>query len=350
MRTVFWKDDTLYAIDQTALPYREEILKLDTVKKICDAIYELAVRGAPAIGVSGAFAVVTALKEAGTTDVKNALAYMEEQAPRIAATRPTAVNLSWAVNRMMEAARENKKKSFQEFYKELVALAQKISDEEVENARLISSYGAEFVPEEGANILTHCNTGPLCTIEYGLSVGAAIMAHKQGKKVHVYTDETRPRMQGTKLNTYELRKYGVPYTLLTDNMAAYAMQQGLIDMVFVSADRVAANGDTAAKIGVYGVCVLAQKHGIPVFLHSPMSTVDFHIKSGDEIEVEMRDPQEILNINGVQVAPEDTPVLNPAFDVTPHQYFNAIITERGAAYPPFTKSLRELRDRVTRDI
>lgn len=342
MKTVYWKDDALYAIDQTALPYKEMILKLDTVKSICDAIYKLIIRGAPCIGVSGAFAMVLSAKEAESDQTGDVLRYMETQAPVISATRPTATNLSWAVQVMMEYARERKDMPFEEFYHALIEKAQEISDQEVENARLISMYGAEFIPEEGANILTHCNTGPLCTIEYGLSVGAAIWGHQQGKKVHVYTDETRPRMQGTKLNVYELRKYGVPFTLLTDNMAAYAMQQGMIDMVFVSADRVAANGDTAAKIGVYGVCVLAQKHGIPVFLHSPMSTIDFSIQTGDEIVVEQRDPQEVLQINGMQIAPADTPVLNPAFDVTPHQYFNAIITERGIAYPPYTKSLKEL--------
>lgn len=344
MKTVYWENDALQAIDQTALPYKEEILNLNTVQKICDAIFALIIRGAPAIGVSGAFAIALSAKEAGSTDTAAVIAYMEKQAPIISATRPTATNLSWAVTRMMEYARKIADTPFPEFYDKIVQLAQTISDEEVENARLISTYGAEFVPKEGARILTHCNTGPLCTIEYGLSVGVAMMAHNQGKKVHVYTDETRPRMQGTKLNVYELRKYGVPYTLLTDSMAGYAMKQGLIDMVFISADRVAANGDTAAKIGVYGVCVLAQKHGIPVFLHTPMSTIDFSIASGDEIEIEQRDPQEVLNINGFQVAPEDTPVLNPAFDVTPHQYFAAIVTENGVAYPPFTKSLQELRN------
>lgn len=350
MKTVYWENNALYAIDQTALPYEEKIDYLDTVDKICDAIYRLEIRGAPCIGVSGAFAIVTAIREANTKDMTKVLAYLEEKSSIIAATRPTATNLSWAVSRMMKYARKNKNLSFDDFYNKLCLLAQKISDEEVENARLISEYGASFVPNEGANIITHCNTGPLCTIEYGLSVGAAITAMHQGKKVHVYTDETRPRLQGAKLNVYELTKYGVPFTLLTDNMAGYAMKAGLIDMVFVSADRVAANGDTAAKIGVYSLCILAQKHGIPVFLHSPLSTIDFSIHSGDEIEVEQRDPQEVLNINGCQIAPIGTPVLNPAFDVTPHEYFAAIITEAGIAYPPFTKSLAELRDDKNKQI
>lgn len=345
MPTVFWKDDALNAIDQTTLPYREEILRLDTATKVCDAIYALAIRGAPCIGVSGAYAMVLAAREANTTNMEKVLEHLEKESKVIGATRPTATNLSWSVRRMMDKARTMKNATFAEMDAALLALADTISADEVENARLISEYGATVVPDEGANILTHCNTGPLCTIEYGLSVGAAMMAHQQGKKIHVYTDETRPRLQGAKLNVYELDKYGVPFTLLTDNMAGFAMQHGLIDMVFVSADRVAANGDTAAKIGVYSVCVLAQKHGIPVFLHSPMSTIDFSIASGDEIEIEHRDPQEVLCINDCQIAPKGTPVLNPAFDVTPHQYFSAIVTERGFAYPPFAKSLAELRDK-----
>ena len=345
MRTVHWENDVLCAIDQTKLPYEEVILKLGTVDSICKAIYDLAVRGAPCIGTSGAYAVALSAKEANSEDMAEVMAYMEEQAPIIAATRPTATNLSWAVDVMMEYARSLKDMTVKEFYQALVKKAQSIENQEAENARQICIRGTALIPEEGANILTHCNTGALCTVEYGLSVGVATWAHQHGKKIHVYTDETRPRMQGTKLNVYEMRKSGVPFTLLTDNMAGYAMQQGLIDMVFISPDRVAANGDTAAKIGVYGVCVLAQKHGIPVFLHCPMSTIDYSINSGDEIVVEQRDSQEVLNINGMQVAPEDTPVLNPAFDVTPHNYFTAIVTEKGVAYPPFTKSLKELHDK-----
>lgn len=345
MRTVYWENDALYAIDQTAIPYREEYLCLKSVDAICDAIYKLIIRGAPCIGVSGAFAVVTAAREAASSNTAEAFAYMKKKAPVIRETRPTATNLSWAVDVMMAFAESKLDLAFTDFYQALVDRAQEMADQEAANSLRVCELGAQFIPETGANILTHCNTGPLCTVDYGLSGGVAIWAHQHGMKVHVYTDETRPRMQGTKLNTWEFPKYGVPFTLLTDNMAAYAMQQGLIDMVFVSADRVAANGDTAAKIGVYGVCVLAQHHGIPVFLHTLMSTIDFSVASGDEIVIEQRDPQEVLNINGMQIAPEGTPVLNPAFDVTPHHFFNAIITEKGVAYPPFTKSLKELRDK-----
>ena len=344
MRTVYWENDALYAIDQTAIPYKEVYLRLDTVDAICDAIYKLIIRGAPCIGVSGAFAVAMSAKEAGTENVPEAYERMKEKAPVIAATRPTATNLSWAVNAMMEYAKGLLSLPMDEFYAKLVERAQQMADQEAANSLRVCELGATFIPKEGANILTHCNTGPLCTVDYGLSGGVAIWAHQHGMKVHVYTDETRPRMQGTKLNTWEFPKYGVPFTLITDNMAGYVMKQGLVDMVFVSADRVAANGDTAAKIGVYGVCVLAQKHGIPVYLHTVMSTIDYSIESGDEIVIEQRDPQEVLNINGMQIAPENTPVLNPAFDVTPNEYFKAIITEKGIAYPPFKESLARMRE------
>lgn len=344
VKTVFWKDNSCYAVDQTLIPQEFKVGRLETVKDICEAIYKLGIRGAPAIGVAGAFAIVTAIREAGSKDIDKVLEHLEKESPVIGATRPTATNLKWAVDRMMDRARSLKDVSYDEFFQNLLDLAQTISDEEVESARVISEYGANLITEDGANIITHCHTGPFCTIKYGLSAGAAIMAHQQGKNVHVYTDETRPRLQGAKINTFEFKNYGVPFTLITDNMAAYAMKEGLIDMVFVSADRVAANGDTAAKIGVYGLCVLAQAHGIPVFMSSPMSTVDFSKKSGDDIVVEQRDPQEVLCINGAQIAPKDTPVLNPAFDVTPHNYLNAIITEVGVAYPPFSKSLKELKD------
>ncbi|MDR1765170.1 MAG: S-methyl-5-thioribose-1-phosphate isomerase [Lachnospiraceae bacterium] len=345
MRTVYWENDALYAIEQTLLPHEEKVVRLETSDAACDAIYRLAVRGAPAIGVTGAFAMVLAAREAGTRDVAKVLAHLEKESMKIGNTRPTATNLSWAVGRMMGLARSLGGADFPTLDARLLAEAQAIADGEAENARRICEYGATVIPDSGARILTHCETGPLCTIEHGLSTGVAIWAHMHGKKVHVYSDETRPRLQGAKLNIYELRKYGVPYTLLTDNMAGYAMQRGLVDMVFVSADRVARNGDTAAKIGVYGVCVLAQKHGIPVFLHAPMSTIDFGTATGDDIQIEERDPQEVLCINGCQIAPADTPVLNPAFDVTPHNHFAAIITERGFAYPPFEESLTKMRDR-----
>ncbi len=342
LQSSFWYDDVLYAKDQTVLPYEEKLLRLDTVQKVCDAIYALAIRGAPNIGVAGAYAMVLAVREAPAQDLNSVVAHLREQAPRVAAVRPTATNLSWAVRQMMRVVDNCGAKSTEELTERLLARAHAISKQEVDTARAVSQLGADLLPAEGANIITHCNTGPLCTVEIGMCVGAAIFAHQQGKNVRVYTDETRPRLQGAKLNVYELAQYGVPFTLLTDNMAAYAMKAGLIDIVFVGADRLAANGDMAAKIGVYGLSVLAQAHGIPVYGFCPLSTFDPSLKHGDEIEIEQRDPQEVLNINGCQIAPVGTPVLNPAFDVTPHRYFAGIVTEEGIAYPPYEKSLAEL--------
>ncbi len=338
----FWKDDVLYAKDQTTLPWKEELLRLDTVQKVCDAIYTLAIRGAPNIGVSGAYAMVLAVREAPVQALDAVVQHLRREAEHVAAVRPTATNLSWAVRQMMAVVETGGATTTEELTAKLLARAHAIFKQEVDTARTVSQLGADLLPASGANIITHCNTGPLCTIELGMCMGAAIFAHQQGKKVHVYTDETRPRQQGAKLNAYELRQYGVPYTLLCDNMAAYAMKAGLIDIAFVGADRLAANGDMAAKIGVYGLAVLCQHHGIPFYGFCPMSTLDMSLKSGDKIEIEQRDAQEVLNINGCQIAPADTPVLNPAFDVTPHRYFTGIITEEGIAYPPYSKSLAEL--------
>lgn len=345
MKTVFWEDGVLRAKDQKALPYKLDVMYLDTVDKICNEILTMGIRGGPAIGVSGAFAVAMAVRESGAKTVEEALEYLDRESVKIANVRPTAYNLSWAVGRIMKYAHEAGAGSVDELYDKLVARAQLISDDEVRISYNIAVNGASVIPAEGLNIITHCNTGPLCAIEYGVQMGAAILAHQQGKKVHVYTDETRPRLQGLKLNAYELREAGVPYTVLCDNMAGYAMREGLIDMAFVGADRLAANGDMAAKIGVYGLSVLAQAHGIPVYGFATMSAIDFTIASGDEIKIEQRDPQEVLNINGCQIAPEDTPVLNPAFDITPSRYFVGIITDEGIAYPPFKASLAALKEK-----
>lgn len=342
LHTVFWHDDVVYAKDQTLLPYEEKVMRLETVQQVCDAIYALAIRGAPAIGVAGAYAMVLAVREAPSQELDAVVKYLREKAPEIAAVRPTATNLSWAVAQQMKLV-EKGAASTQELTERLLKRAHAISKQEVDTSHAVSTLGASLIPDEGANIITHCNTGPLCTIDIGMCIGAAIYAHNQGKNVRVFTDETRPRLQGAKLNTYELKQYGVPFTLLTDNMAAYAMQQGMIDIAFVGADRLTANGDMAAKIGVYGLAVLAQAHGIPFYGFCPLSTFDDSIESGDEIEIEQRPAEEVLVINGKRLAPEDTPVLNPAFDVTPHRYFAGIITEEGIAYPPYKKSLAELK-------
>lgn len=345
MRTVFWENDKLCLIDQTLIPEEYKVLRLDKVEEVAEAIIKLRVRGAPAIGVAAAFGVVLGAIQAASKDVSFVLAELKKVGEVLVRTRPTATNLAWAVEQMLSYAETMQDIPYAEFINKLVAKAKQMADDEVAIAQRISKYGAEVIPKEGAKIITHCNTGPLCTIDVGLCMGAVHEAVKQGKKVHVFTDETRPRLQGAKLNTFDLKNLGVPFTLITDNTAAYVMKKGMVDLAFIGADRVAANGDTAAKIGVYGLAVLAREHGIPLFCFSPMATIDYSIQSGEEIIIEERDPEEVLKINGVSIAPANTPVLNYAFDVTPAKYFSGIITEYGIAYPPFKKSLQELKEK-----
>lgn len=344
MRTVFWKDDKACMIDQTVLPFETKILELDTPEEVYNAIYEMCVRGAPAIGVSGAMGVVLGVKHVKEQTTQAALAALEQICPYLISARPTATNLAWGVERIWRYAKKKADLPYPEFYKALVHKAMQMADDEVSIAKRLSDLGATLIPDEGANISTHCSCGPLCTIDYGINMGIVYSAHLQGKKVHVYTDETRPRLQGAKLNAYDLRQQGIPYTLIPDNHAAYLMQLGKIDMVLLGADRVVANGDTAAKVGVYSLSIAAKEHGIPVYMCCPFSTVDFSKKSGAEIVVEERSPEEVLKVNGIWIAPPDTPVLNYAFDVTPARYFAGIITEVGIAYPPFTQSLRKLKE------
>lgn len=343
MRTVFWERDRACMIDQTLLPFETKVLALDTPEEVYEAICTMRVRGAPAIGVSGAMGVVLGVKHVPEKTTEAALEAMETLCPYLIGARPTATNLEWAVRRIWSYAKKIAALPYPEFYAALVEKAMEMADNEVAIARRLSENGAALIPDEGANISTHCSCGPLCTVDYGLNMGVVYAAHRQGKKVHVYTDETRPRLQGAKLNAYDLRRMGVPYTLIPDNHAAYLMQLGKIDMVFLGADRVVANGDTAAKVGVYGLSIAAKEHGIPVYMCCPFSTVDFSKKTGAEIVIEERGPEEVLKVNGTWIAPEDTPVLNYAFDVTPGRYFAGIVTEVGVAYPPFTQSLKDLK-------
>lgn len=346
MRTIEWnfEKECIQAINQTKIPYTMETIDINTVDEAIDAIYTLTVRGAPAIGACGAMALALYCKNLPEQTSEAFYAGLDEEAERIIAVRPTAVNLKWAVNKSVNEIKGAALKDIKEIYNTLVKIANDIADNEVANAKLIGEYGASLIPENGANIHTHCSTGPLCTVDYGLGMGAVYAAMKQGKKVHVFTDETRPRMQGTKINTFDLKRMGIPYTLICDDTAALLMKLGKIDMVFISADRVVANGDVAAKIGVYGVAICAKEHGIPVYCFSPTSTIDYNLKSGDEIELEQRPADEVLNICGTYVAPADTPALNYAFDVTPAKYWDAIITEKGIAYPPYEESLLRFKD------
>jgi len=252
------------------------------------------------------------------------------------------VNLSWALERMLEQARQAQYPQIEQMVNDLVAKAQRIADEDVEINKRMAAHGAELI-EDGYNILTHCNTGALATVDYGTALGVVRTAHQQGKRIHVWVDETRPRLQGARLTAWELMRYGIPMTLIADNAAGHLMLTGQVDLALVGADRVAANGDVANKIGTYKLAVLAQENGIPCYSVCPTSTVDRSLPSGEQIAIEERDPAEVTHVGGVGIAPEGVPVYNPAFDVTPHRYITGIVTEEGIVYPPFGPGLRRAK-------
>jgi methylthioribose-1-phosphate isomerase len=343
MRTIDFLDGKVVAVDQTLIPREFKTVELSTVDEICGAIRRLAIRGAPAIGVAGAFGIIVGAANLPTKTTEEVFTHIEGLRRKLIGVRPTAINLKWAVDSIVEYAYSIKDLKYDAFLEKLTLRARRMADDEVRRAESLSAFGATLVPESGARILTHCSTGPLCTVDYGLGMGAVYTAMKQGKKVHVFTDETRPRLQGAKINTFDLKRMGIPFTLITDDSAAFVMKREKVDMLFISADRVAANGDTAAKIGVYGLSIAAREHGIPVYVFCPMSTIDYSTMRGDDIEIEERDAEEVLSINGDYIAPRDTPVLNYAFDITPARYINAIITDLGIVKPPFEANLAGLR-------
>lgn len=338
VKTIEWVDGTVRMIDQTRLP--EELVHLDIreVDTLAEAIKSLRVRGAPAIGIAGAFGILLGIQNFDGTDKDAFFAQLKKTADFLVATRPTAVNLSWAVKRMLKVAETNREKSISEIKQTLHEEALIIYEEDRQTCRKLGKHGAQLL-KNNARVLTHCNTGALATADYGTALGVVFAAHEQGKKVSVFADETRPLLQGARLNTWELMNEGIDVTLICDNTAAFVMQQKKIDCAIVGADRIARNGDTANKIGTYNVAVLAEKHGIPFYVAAPFSTIDFSLKSGTEIPIEERDPEEVINGFGRLTAPQNTRVYSPAFDVTPHELITAIITEEGVIEPPFEINL-----------
>jgi len=339
IQPIEWLGNRVKILDQTRLPQAEVYLELTTYQDIALAIAQLKIRGAPAIGIVGAYALaLSALRiESGSKD--DFLEEFREVSQTISGTRPTARNLFRAIERMNKVAKAGN--DVTEIKKSLVQEAARIHSEEVEATLKLSRFGAELI-NDGFTILTHCNTGPLATAGYGTALGAIIQAKEQGKNIKVLVTETRPLLQGARLTTWELKKAGIPFTLITDSMAGYFMSQGAIDCVIVGADRIAANGDTANKIGTYTLAVLARENNIPFYVAAPTSTIDLSLKSGKEIPIEQRKPEEVTHIQGVAIAPEGTQAANPAFDVTPHQYITALITERGIIRKPFGEGIREV--------
>ena len=336
--TIAWKNDQVVIIDQTKLPLEEVYIKTDDYKVVCNAIYDLAIRGAPAIGVAGAYACVLAANKIEISEKNRFLEKFLIIANEIASTRPTAVNLMWAVKQMKENANncigdiENLKNS-------LLDLAHSIRNDDLARCHNLGLHGAKLIPDK-SNVITICNTGGLATSGIGTALGVIQYAHAQGRDVKVHICETRPLLQGARLNTWELKRTKTPFTLMTDSMAAQTMKKIDIDGVFVGADRIASNGDTANKIGTYSLAVLAKHHGIPFYVAAPLSTVDYNIVSGKEIPVEERSPSEVTRIKGIQFTVEDIDVATPAFDVTPAELIKGIITEKGVAQYPFKESLK----------
>ena len=343
MDTMRWLDGELHLLDQTKLPGAAEYICCNDYNIVAEAIKRLSVRGAPAIGAAAAYGLVLGAMglEAGNTS--EFIAGVERVAGDLAATRPTAVNLTWALNRVLDRVKNSLPAEPEELLKIMLNEAHTIFNEDFEGNLAMGKYALELIPQ-GARILTHCNAGALATAGYGTALGVIRAAREAGKNISVYADETRPLLQGARLTAWEMVQEGIPVTLITDNMAGYLMARGMVDLVVVGADRIAANGDAANKIGTYGVAVLAKEHGIPFYVAAPLSTVDMSLPSGSDIPIEERHPGEVTHFAGQMVAPEGVKVWNPAFDVTPARLIAAIITDRGLVRPSYEKSLSELAE------
>jgi methylthioribose-1-phosphate isomerase len=343
MRTIEWDRGQVRLVDQRRLPQEYTILAFDDYQDVARAIREMAIRGAPAIGAAAAFGMALAARNSPAATPAELLADLKRAAQFLRATRPTAVNLSWAIERMLRCAQAQMTTGADvaSITEALLSEAQALADEDVDINRQMGAHGARVVPQ-GARILTHCNAGALATVDYGTALGVVRAAHEQGKRIHVFVDETRPRLQGARLTAWELMREGIPMTLIADNAAGHLMRTGQIDLVLVGADRVAANGDVANKIGTYKLAVVAQENGIPFYVAAPTSTVDLSVPTGDDIPIEERDFKEVTHIGGVCIAPEGVEVYNLAFDVTPHRYVTGIITEKGILYPPLKWNLRKV--------
>src|SRR5881396_2730053 len=338
--TIAREDDAVVMIDQRKLPAQEVYVRCKTAAEVARAIKTMVIRGAPAIGVAAAMGIAVGMRRSKATGTQKFAAEFQNVCEMMAATRPTAVNLFWAIDRMKRtfAAAAQAGESVDQIKDRLDREAQAIHDEDVASCRAIGAFGAEVVPAD-AQILTHCNAGALATAGYGTALGVIRGAVEAGKRVTVFADETRPFLQGARLTAWELLRDGIETTIIADNMSGALMRQGRVDLVVVGADRIAANGDTANKIGTYGVAVLAREHNIPFYVAAPLSTIDLDTPDGQHIPIEERSAREVTHVGSSQVAPAGARIWNPAFDITPHQLIAGIITERGILRPPYTESL-----------
>ena len=341
--TIEWKDDAVVMIDQRKLPAVEVYVTCKTANDVAKAIKTMVIRGAPAIGVAAAMGLALGMRRSKATGTKQFTTEFQKLCDLMAATRPTAVNLFWAIERMKRTFAEaaHNGSSVDELKQRLETEAHQIHDEDVQSCRDMGAFGAELVPQD-ARILTHCNAGALATAGYGTALGVIRAAAEQGKRVAVLADETRPFLQGARLTAWELIKDGIDTTVITDNMSASMMRLGHVDLVVVGADRIAANGDVANKIGTYTLAVLANAHGLPFYVAAPLSTIDLQTPDGSGIPIEERNDREVTHVGSTRMTPAGAKIRNPAFDVTPAKYVTAIITERGIARPPYAESLAQL--------
>lgn len=341
IKTIEWVDNVSRMIDQTLLPKEFKLVDVKTAEEMYSAIKNMIVRGAPAIGIAGAHGMSLAAIELSkqTTDKNEFLNLLSQKAQYIKSSRPTAVNLAWAVDKQMNLAR-NIQGSIADITRALKENGIKLENEDIEINKKMGDYGAEVVPK-GASILTHCNAGALATVGYGTALGVIRSAYAKDSTIKVFADETRPRQQGARLTTWELTRDGIPVTLITDGMCSYFMSKGMINMVVTGADRIAANGDTANKIGTYTVAIAAKYHNVPFYIAAPLSTIDITIKSGKDIPIEERNHEEVTHINGDWICAKDVNIINPSFDVTPNELITGIITEKGILRPDYVKSIQQ---------
>ena len=341
MRTVFWENNELKMIDQRILPARLELVAIRKHKDVALAITDMVVRGAPAIGAAAAFGLALAGYESASSSTDKLFADLLAASVVLKSARPTAVNLAWALDRVMRNANAVKDSlSADDLRQYVLAEAQKIANEDVEINKRMAEHGAALI-NDGDTIIHHCNTGALATVDWGTALGVIRTAHEQGKHIHVLVDETRPRLQGARLTAWELEQYGIPYEIISDNMSGYFLKAGKAQKVFFGADRVAANGDVANKIGTYMLALAAFDNGVPAYSVVPTSTIDLSLAHGDLIPIEERDTDEVLGIqfHGDPIAPKNAKARNPAFDVTPNRLLSGIVTENGIVYPPFEVNL-----------
>lgn len=341
IRTLEWTDKGVSFLDQTKLPTEETYVLCKTHEQVADVIRNMVVRGAPAIGVAAAMGIALGVNNSKAESVGDLKREFDQICDTISKTRPTAVNLFWAIRRMQEKFERIRIRPIPQIKQDLIEEARRMHAEDIAANQAMGRHGATLLPAEGG-VLTHCNAGALATAGYGTALGVIRAAVEQGKKIHVFADETRPFLQGARLTAWELMKDGIPTTVISDNMAGAMMRQGKIGAIVVGADRIAANGDVANKIGTYSVAVLAREHNIPFYVAAPISTLDLACATGADIPIEQRNIKEITHIAGKQIVPDGVSVENPAFDVTPAKYVTAIITEKGIAKAPFDSSLRNL--------